>query len=198
MSCILLLNYMIPFKREILHFICKKINNCISFYKFSTKYVFPQLITSYLYHHSMYATFNLFPDNAYSIENDVLVSLTENETILYEKNIEHLSRNVSSIEKSKLSSINYASVSNIDKIKNSNVDDKEYETVTTRDDTFESISSNEIQITEYNIDEDKEVHAIQLKTRIYQGVYSFEIEYEALIDENVFFIGNYSTSGEER
>lgn len=146
----------------------------------------------------MYATFNLFPDNAYSIENDVLVSLTENETILYEKNIEHLSRNVSSIEKSKLSSINYASVSNIDKIKNSNVDDKEYETVTTRDDTFESVSSNEIQITEYNIDEDKEVHVIQLKTRIYQGVYSFEIEYEALIDENVFFIGNYSTSGEER
>lgn len=141
------------------------------------------------------ATFNLFPDSAYSIENDVLVSLTENETILYEKNIEHLSRNVSSIEKSKLSSINYA---NIDKIKNSNVDDKEYETVTTRDDTFESVSSNEIQITEYNIDEDKEVHAIQLKTRIYQGVYSFEIEYEALIDENVFFIGNYSTSGEER
>ncbi|KAG9434300.1 thyrotropin-releasing hormone-degrading ectoenzyme isoform X1 [Apis mellifera carnica] len=140
---------------------------------------------------------NAMPDNAYSIENDVLVSLTENETILYEKNIEHLSRNVSSIEKSKLSSINYASVSNIDKIKNSNVDDKEYETVTTRDDTFESVSSNEIQITEYNIDEDKEVHAIQLKTRIYQGVYSFEIEYEALIDENVFFIGNYSTSGEE-
>ncbi|XP_061932961.1 uncharacterized protein LOC107993193 isoform X4 [Apis cerana] len=136
--------------------------------------------------------------SVYSIENDVLVSLTENETILYEKNIEHLSKNVSSIEKSKLSSVNYASVSNIDKIKNSNVDDKEYESVMTPDDSSKSVSSNEIQITEYNIDEDKEVHTIQLKTRIYQGVYSFEAEYEALIDENVFFIANYSTSGEER
>lgn len=141
------------------------------------------------------STFNsLAGRSVYSIENDVLVSLTENETILYEKNIEHLSKNVSSIEKAKLSSINYASVSNIDKIKNSNVDDKQYESVTP-DHSFETVLSSEIQITEYDIDEDKELHTIQLETRIYQGVYLFEIEYEALIDENVFFIANYSASG---
>lgn len=141
------------------------------------------------------STFNSLADRSvYSIENDVLVSLTENETILYEKNIEHLSKNVSSIEKAKLSSINYASVSNIDKIKNSNVDDKQYESATP-DHSFETVLSSEIQITEYDIDEDKELHTIQLETRIYQGVYLFEIEYEALIDENVFFIANYSASG---
>lgn len=170
---------------QLLHEISLSLNN----------YKLFEAITSY----ESPCTFDLFPDSSvYSIENDVLVSLTENETILYEKNIEHLSKNVSSIEKSKLSSVNYASVSNIDKIKNSNVDDKEYESVMTPDDSSKSVSSNEIQITEYNIDEDKEVHTIQLKTRIYQGVYSFEAEYEALIDENVFFIANYSTSGEER
>lgn len=146
--------------------------------------------------HPVSPTFNsLAGRSVYSIENDVLVSLTENETILYEKNIEHLSKNVSSIEKAKLSSINYASVSNIDKIKNSNVDDKQYESTTTPDHSFETHSSSEIQITEYDIDEDKELHTIQLETRIYQGVYLFEIEYEALIDENVFFIANYSASG---
>ncbi|XP_076764436.1 thyrotropin-releasing hormone-degrading ectoenzyme isoform X2 [Xylocopa sonorina] len=104
----------------------------------------------------------LVSDTVYSVENDVEIMLTENDTT-DEKNSESSSKNASSVGESKDSSLSYA-----EKIK------------------------------EYDVNEDTEVHTIQLGTRIQQGVYSLEIEYEAIIDENAFFVANYSSPDEGR
>ncbi|CAL7933659.1 unnamed protein product [Xylocopa violacea] len=129
-------------------------------------------------------------DTVYSVENDVEVMLTENETI-DEKNSESPSKNVSSIGESKDSSLSYA-----EKVKGPYADTKQSGPVS--DAEFFENDSSEIQITEYDVNEDTEVHTIQLGTRIQEGVYSLEIEYEAIIDENAFFVANYSTSDEGR
>ncbi|XP_017760660.1 PREDICTED: thyrotropin-releasing hormone-degrading ectoenzyme-like [Eufriesea mexicana] len=135
------------------------------------------------------------PRTVYSIENDVMVTLTENEAVLFEKN-KFPTDDMSSVERSKVSLVNYASISNTDQVRGSNVDNKQLGS-TTHDGSSENDLSN-IRITEYNVDEDKELHTILLESRIQRGLYSLEIEYETIIDENVFFIGNYSTSGEKK
>lgn len=103
----------------------------------------------------------------YSVENDVLVTLSDNEATLFEKNIE-------------TSSMNNDSFSNTDR----NLSD--------------SNSFSEIQITEYRIDDEKDIHTIQLANRLKEGIYFLEIDYQVSINENAFFVTNCCTSEEER
>lgn len=115
-------------------------------------------------------------------ENDV----AENKTVLYEKNNEYLPEFVSSARGFKMPPINDGSFLNAEKPNQPNITEtKQPENV-----------SPKIQIKQYDVDDDKEIHTIQLATTIQQGVYSLEIVYQVLIDESAFFIANYSMSGE--
>ncbi|XP_076633175.1 aminopeptidase N [Colletes latitarsis] len=99
----------------------------------------------------------------YSVERDVIVTLTENDT-----------EDISFIEFSEVSSINGGSFY--------------------KNDT----NSSEIEITQHTTDENNEIHTIHLGTRIQGGIYSLEIDYQAQIDDNGFFIANYTSSGDEK
>lgn len=131
----------------------------------------------------------------YSIENDVVISLRENETVVYDENATNSSENRSSVEEADVSLSNYALVSDTDKIDDSNVD-----AIIQFGSVPPAVSagnvSSQIQITQYDIDVDKEVHTIHLASGIQQGIYLLEIEYDLLIDERIFFIGSYNSSGE--
>ncbi|XP_033365895.1 thyrotropin-releasing hormone-degrading ectoenzyme-like isoform X1 [Bombus vosnesenskii] len=130
-----------------------------------------------------------------SIENDVVISLSENETLVYDENVTNSSENRSSDEEANVTLSNYALVSDTDKIDDSNVDEIiQFESVPPA--VSPGNASSQIQITQYDIDADKEVHTIYLGSRIQQGIYLLEIEYDLLIDEHIFFIGSYNSSGE--
>lgn len=129
-----------------------------------------------------------------SIENDVVISLSENETLVYDENVTNSWENRSSDE-ANVTLSNYALVSDTDKIDDSNVDEIiQFESVPPA--VSPGNASSQIQITQYDIDADKEVHTIYLGSRIQQGIYLLEIEYDLLIDEHIFFIGSYNSSGE--
>lgn len=129
-----------------------------------------------------------------SIENDVVISLSENETLVYDENVTNSWENRSSDE-ANVTLSNYALVSDTDKIDDSNVDEIiQFESVPPA--VSPGKASSQIQITQYDIDADKEVHTIYLGSRIQQGIYLLEIEYDLLIDEHIFFIGSYNSSGE--
>lgn len=130
-----------------------------------------------------------------SIENDVVISLSENETLVYDENVTNSSENRSSDEEANVTLSNYALVSDTDEIDDSNVDEIiQLESVPPA--VSPGNASSQIQITQYDIDADKEVHTIYLGSRIQQGIYLLEIEYDLLIDEHIFFIGSYNSSGE--
>nr|XP_012138974.1 PREDICTED: thyrotropin-releasing hormone-degrading ectoenzyme-like isoform X1 [Megachile rotundata] len=58
-------------------------------------------------------------------------------------------------------------------------------------------NSTEIKITEYEIDDDKDIHTVSLETALQPGVYFLDIDYQAPITENAFFISNYSLEDEK-
>ncbi|CAK9797807.1 Thyrotropin-releasing hormone-degrading ectoenzyme [Anthophora plagiata] len=120
----------------------------------------------------------LVSGDLYSLENEVTVTLRENKALQYKKDGRDSSRNASSIEGSM---VNHDSSSNLANIKAA---------------SFKNTSR--IPITQYEIDDDREVHTIHLGTSIQRGVYLLEIEYQAPIDENAFFVGNYSASDKEK
>ncbi|XP_017797944.1 PREDICTED: aminopeptidase N-like [Habropoda laboriosa] len=147
--------------------------------------------------------YNSYQDDAvlvsralYSVENNVVVTLAENETVQYEGDDEQPAENMSSPGGSTISSISYGSSSDLDEVRGLNANIKE--SVVKPSAAFSENVSSRIPITQYNVDDDREVHTIHLGTWIHQGVYLLEIEYQALIDENAFFIANYSASGKQK
>nr|XP_034185572.1 aminopeptidase N-like [Osmia lignaria]XP_034185573.1 aminopeptidase N-like [Osmia lignaria] len=107
----------------------------------------------------------------YSVENDDLVTVSDNETTLFEKNTE-------------TSSINNDSFRYPNQNKDPNLSD--------------SNSFSEIEITEYRIDDEKDIHTIHLANQLKEGIYFLEIDYQIVINENAFFITNCCSSEEER
>ncbi|CAK9832931.1 Thyrotropin-releasing hormone-degrading ectoenzyme [Anthophora retusa] len=114
----------------------------------------------------------------YSLEKEVTVTLRENEALKYKKNGGDPSRNASSFEGT---TINHNSSSNLANTQ-----------------AASSKNTSRILITQYEVDDDREVHTIHLGTSIQRGVYLLEIEYQVPIDENAFFVGNYSASDKEK
>lgn len=116
----------------------------------------------------------------YSAENDVASTLMGNKTVLYEENAKHSSENLSLVEESAISSVNdEANITN------------EIDIINIQPDVSEA-SSSDIKIAQYSTDDNKDIHRISLETPIQEGIYSLKIDYQVLIDENAFFIANYS------
>ncbi|XP_076675185.1 aminopeptidase N isoform X1 [Andrena cerasifolii] len=134
----------------------------------------------------------------YSAENDVLFAVTENGTGMYTENMEYPPGNESSNGMSEASSRNPNAFRNSDELKSSNDSDVKRLSAITLFPGITEINSSEIEIAQYTVDEEKEIHTIYLGMRIQQGIYKLEIDYQAWIDDNAFFIGNFSSSGEER
>ncbi|XP_043515898.1 aminopeptidase N-like [Frieseomelitta varia] len=122
-------------------------------------------------------------------ENVVMVTLTENETVVHSKGSENPSESKSTVDESKIPLVNYASVGEINSSRANAV-------VQFGPESFEN-ASLQMRIANYDTDEDKEVHTIHLEKQIQQGVYLLEIEYELSISDNVFFLANYSSSDGE-
>ncbi|XP_053977131.1 thyrotropin-releasing hormone-degrading ectoenzyme-like isoform X2 [Hylaeus volcanicus] len=109
-----------------------------------------------------------------TLERDVTFTPTENETFLYKQDAEYPLENVSFVEASKGSSAKHSSFNKTE------------------------INLSEIEVTRYETDENNEIHTLYLGSPIQEGIYSLEIAYEAGIDDNAFFVANYSGSGEEK
>lgn len=111
----------------------------------------------------------------------------ENETVVHSKSSENPSESKSTVEESKVPLISYASAGEINS--------SSVHTIVQffGPESFEN-ESLQIRIANYDTDEDKEVHTIDLEKQIQQGVYLLEIEYELSISDNVFFLANYSSS----
>lgn len=136
---------------------------------------------------------------AYSVEKDVVVRLTENETVLVEKqNTDQPSVNVTIVGITRVSTIKRESSQNADELKGSNVSDVEEFPETASFPEFSKANSSEVKITQYTIDEDKEVHTISLESQIQGGIYSLEIDYDVCIDRDAFFASDFSSSNKEQ
>lgn len=123
--------------------------------------------------------------------------MTENDTGMHKENMEYPPGNVSSTEMPDASSRNPNAFRNSDGLKSSNDSDVERLSAITLFPEITEINSSEIEIAQYTVDEEKEIHTIYLGMRIQQGIYKLEIDYQAWIDDNAFFIGNFNSSGVE-
>ncbi|KZC13130.1 Thyrotropin-releasing hormone-degrading ectoenzyme [Dufourea novaeangliae] len=123
----------------------------------------------------------------YSAESDLLLTVSENETVLSQENTERATESLSADE-----GFETSSSKDYDARSANHSDVKEpYPDVP-------AFSSSEIAITQYIIDDDKEIHTIFLETPIQEGIYLLEIDYHTWIDDNAFFIANYTASDQER
>nr|XP_033335062.1 thyrotropin-releasing hormone-degrading ectoenzyme-like isoform X1 [Megalopta genalis] len=123
--------------------------------------------------------------DTHSDKNDIVLSTTATETIPHEQNENHSSENLTSVEGSTASVIN----DNVTNTNQSNVINS-YPDISVA-------SLSDIEITEYLIDDNKEIHTISLGKPIQDGIYLMNIDYEVQVDESAFFISNYTSEQEQ-
>ncbi|XP_076648380.1 thyrotropin-releasing hormone-degrading ectoenzyme isoform X2 [Halictus rubicundus] len=110
--------------------------------------------------------------------------VTTNETVSEEQNETHSSEN--EVEVSTAFPIN----DNVNSTNGSNIFNSEAD--------VSEVFLSDIEIAEYSIDDNKEIHTISLEEPIQQGFYSLKIDYEVQINEEAFFIANYTSSDQEQ
>ncbi|XP_076290267.1 thyrotropin-releasing hormone-degrading ectoenzyme isoform X2 [Lasioglossum baleicum] len=120
-------------------------------------------------------------------ENVVVPTVTTNETVSNEQQTEkHSTENMTLVEVSTAFPIN----ENVSSTNGSDV-------FNSKSDVSEVFLSN-IEIAEYSIDDNNEIHTISLEEPIGEGLYSLKIDYEVQINEDAFFIANYTNSDQEQ